>query len=114
LATLDEIKALLQADLDLWDRIVRSLGSSTVALFGIYYVKGEERLKFTGTGTLALAGNYYGILTAAHVWEVLEAVAKVAITMTDKISHRYAIDVKSISATTLEGVLLNGMSADRT
>ncbi|MGB9122378.1 MAG: hypothetical protein WCE73_17305 [Candidatus Angelobacter sp.] len=103
MATLDEIKALLQADLDLWDRIVRSLGSSTVALFGIYYVKGEERLKFAGTGTLAVAGNYYGILTAAHVWEVLEATAKVAITMTDKINHRYGIDVKSIKATVLEG-----------
>jgi hypothetical protein len=102
LATLDEIKALLQGNLDLWGRFVRSLGSSTVALFGIYYVKGEERLKFAGTGTLVVAGNYYGILTAAHVWEVLEATAKVAITMTDKINHRYAIDVKSINAIALE------------
>lgn len=102
MVTLDEIKALLQANLDLWDRIVRSLGSSTVALFGIYYVNGEERLKFAGTGTLVTAGNYHGILTAAHVWEVLEATAKVAITMTDKINHRYAIDVKAIAATVLD------------
>lgn len=102
MATLDEIKALLQRDLELWDKIVRSLGSSTVALFGIYYINGEERLKFAGTGTLAAAGNYHGILTAAHVWEVLERTAKVAITMADKINHRYAIEVKAIHATVLE------------
>lgn len=90
-------------DGDLLERIVRSLGSSTVALFAIYYVDSQERLKFAGTGTLAVVGKCHGILTAAHVWEeVLQSAAKVGITRTDKIDHRYPIDVKTIVPTVLK------------
>lgn len=100
--TLDEIeRLLLSVDSDLRQRILRSLGSYTVALFAIFYVNGGERLKFIGTGTLAVARKQHGILTAAHVWERLKSVAKVGITMTDNIDHRFPIDVSTIVPTTL-------------
>jgi hypothetical protein len=99
---LTEIKDLLR-DGDLMSRIVRSLGSSTVALFTINYEHGNERLKFAGTGTLAVGGEYHGILTAAHVWDVLKSAPKIAITRTDKINHRWPIDIEIIFPTALKG-----------
>lgn len=97
-----EIEALLRGG-DLLQRVVRNLGGSTVALFAIDYEHGSERLKFTGTGTLSVAGKYHGILTAAHVWEVLRSAARVGITRTEKIDHRYAIDVATIVPTVFNG-----------
>lgn len=103
MASLNEIEDSLHNDADLRQRIVRSIGSSTVALFAISYVHGNERLKFVGTGTLAVAGEAHGILTAAHVWKVIKPASKVGITMTDRIDHRYAIELSTIIPSVLDG-----------
>lgn len=97
--SLSELEDLLRRG-DLLERIVRNLGSSTVVLFAIDYADGKECLQFAGTGTLPVTGRKHGILTAAHVWEdVLKSGAKVGITRTEKITHRYAIDVRMIVPT---------------
>jgi hypothetical protein len=103
LASLDEIEASIVNDADLKQRIVRSIGSSTVALFAISYLNGNECLKFVGTGTLAVAGESHGILTAAHVWKVIKPALKVGITMTERIDHRYAIELSTIIPSVLGG-----------
>jgi hypothetical protein len=103
LASLDEIEVSLLHDADLRQRIVRSIGSSTVALFAISYLNGNECLKFVGTGTLAVAGESHGILTAAHVWKVIKPASKVGITMTERIDHRYAIELSTIIPSVLDG-----------
>jgi hypothetical protein len=87
---------------DMTMRLVRGLGSSTVALLGVSRPKGTDFLELAGTGTLAHIGNRYGILTASHVWdEVLCKVAKVGITLTDNINHQHLMDVQTIIPTVL-------------
>jgi hypothetical protein len=99
----NEIDAMLRGPGDLRQRIVRSLGSSTVALFGIFDSKGVELLKFAGTGSLVLVDDSPGILTAAHVWEVLKSAVKMGITLTDKINHKCLIDVPAVVPTIIRG-----------
>jgi len=87
---------------DMPARLVRGVGSSTVALLGVSRPKGKDLLELAGTGTLAHIGNHFGILTAAHVWdEVLCKAAKVGITLTDNIDHQHLIDVQTIFPTVL-------------
>lgn len=99
MCNLDEIDSALLNSGELHGRMVRQVGSCTVALFALYnsFPKEGEHLKLAGTGTLlAVDGSHY-ILTAAHVWrEVLESADRVGITVTEDISHRFAVDVRTI------------------
>jgi hypothetical protein len=97
----NQIRSLL-GDHDFRTRIVRTLISSTVALFGVFGDTASPLLKLAGTGTLAILGDSYGILTAAHVWnEVLISSKKVGITLTDNITHRFLMETAAIQTTTL-------------
>lgn len=103
MSKLAEIEAMLRGSGDLRQRIVRSLGSSTVALFAVSRSGGSDLLKLAGTGTLAVVGNSYGILTAAHVWEdVLKSAVKLGITLTDKINHKCLMDVAAVVPTIMK------------
>ncbi len=91
---------MLRGPGDLRQRIVRNLGSSTVALFGVFDSNGVDLLKLAGTGSLVVVGYSPGILTAAHVWEdVLKSAVKMGITLTDNINHKFLIDVQTIVPT---------------
>jgi hypothetical protein len=93
---------MLRGPGDLRQRIVRNLGSSTVALFAVFDSHGTDLLKLAGTGTLAVVDGLYGILTAAHVWEdVLKSAVKLGITLTDNINHKYLMDVSGIVPTVI-------------
>jgi hypothetical protein len=84
---------------------VRSLGSSTVALFAVFDNHGSDRLELAGSGTLASVGDSYYILTAAHLWEEgLKSAMKLGITLTDNINHKTLIDVDTIVPTVLKPV----------
>jgi hypothetical protein len=96
-SNLSEIAAILRGPGDLRQRIVRYLGRSTVALFGVFDSNGADFLKPAGTGSLVIVGNSHGILTAAHLWdEVLKSAVKIGITLTDNINHKFLIDVQAI------------------
>jgi hypothetical protein len=102
MSELSEIEAMLRGSGDLRQRLVRNLGSSTVALFAVFDSHGTDLLKLAGTGTLAVVDGLYGILTAAHVWqEVLKSAVKMGITLTDNIDHRYLMDVSAVVATVI-------------
>jgi hypothetical protein len=93
---------MLRGSGDLHHRIVRNLGRSTVALFAISRSHGGDLLKLAGTGTLAVVGDSYGILTAAHVWEdVLKSAVKLGITLTDNINHKRLMDISTLVPTEL-------------
>src|SRR5438477_2056323 len=97
----NEIASMLRGSEELRQKIVRNLGSSTVALFAVFNDKGKNRLELAGSGTLACIGNSHYILTAAHVWEeVLRSAVKLGITLTDNINHRTLIDVNTVVPTT--------------
>ena len=78
-------------------RIVRDLGTFTVALLAFWKTKDGERLQLTGTGTLVtIAGAYY-ILTASHVWhKVLKGADKVGITLIEDRDHAFFMDLKQV------------------
>ncbi len=100
MSNLSEIEAMLRGPGDLRQRIVRNLGSSTVALFGVFDSNGVDLLKLAGTGSLVVIGDSPGILTAAHVWEnVLKSAVKMGITLTDNINHKCLMDVQTIAPT---------------
>ena len=100
LPNLSDIEDMLRGSGDLRQRIVRNLGSSTVALFAVSHSHGSDLLKLAGTGTLAVVGDSYGILTAAHVWEgVLKSAVKLGITLTDNINHKRLMDVSTVAPT---------------
>jgi hypothetical protein len=100
LPNLSDIEAMLRGSGDLRQRIVRNLGSSTVAMFAVFDSHGSDLLKLAGTGTLAVVGDTYGILTAAHVWEdVLKSAVKLGITLTDNINHKYLMDISAVVPT---------------
>jgi hypothetical protein len=97
---LAELEAALKADTDLRQRIVRSIGSSSVALFALVDDHGKDLLELAGSGTLVIVKGVHYILTAAHVWEeVLKSALKLGITMTDNIDHKSWIDIKAIVST---------------
>jgi len=100
---LSQIEAMLRSSEDLRQRIVRNLGSSTVALFAVFNSKGADLLKLAGTGTLVVVDGSYYILTAAHVWEeILKSAVKLGITLTDDINHKCLMDVDTIVPTILK------------
>jgi hypothetical protein len=93
---LTELETALKADTDLRQRIVRSIGSSSIALFALLDDRNRP-LVLAGSGTLVIVKGIYYILTAAHVWEeVLKSALKVGITMTDNINHKSWIDTNAI------------------
>jgi len=97
---LADLEAAIKADSDLRQRIVRSIGSSSIALFALVNDHGNHRLELAGSGTLVIVKGAYYILTAAHVWEeVLKSALKLGITMTDNIDHKSWIDIKAIVPT---------------
>ena len=102
---LDEIRSLLRSSSELRQNIVRSIGSSTVALFAVFDDHGTDRLELAGSSSLGRIGDSYYLSTAAHVWEkVLKHAVKVGITLTDNINHKHLIDVDTIVPTTLQPV----------
>jgi len=97
-----EIVAMLRTS-ELRQSIVRSLCSSTVALFALFPGKGGARLELAGSGTLVFTGKSHCILTAAHVWEkVLKNSAKIGIELTDNISHRCLFATVTMAPTVLK------------
>jgi hypothetical protein len=97
---LAELEAAIKADTDLRQRIVRSIGSSSIALFALVDDHGNHLLELAGSGTLVSVKGVYYILTAAHVWEeVLKSAMKLGITMTDNIDHKSWIDINAIVPT---------------
>jgi hypothetical protein len=95
---LREIEAVLRDEKSgLRDRIVRDIGSFTVALFGVFESKEGERLQLGGTGTLVSIAESHYILTARHVWEkVLKAARMVGITLKENTDHRYLMEAREI------------------
>ena len=85
--------------LEFLQKIQRSLGSSTVALFALFDDHGNERLEPAGTGTLVVISNRYYILTAAHVWERLESALRFGISLIENRDHKTWIDPKTITPT---------------
>jgi hypothetical protein len=95
---LTEIETVLRGDSpELREKIVRAVGSFTVALFAVFASRDGDRLELAGTGTLvAVAGSHY-ILTAMHVWDkVLKNAAKVGISLKEDIDHKSLMDVDAI------------------
>lgn len=97
---LDEIESMLRSSEELRQKIVRNLGSSTVALFADVKRNGETRHQLVGSGSLVLVGSSHYILTAAHVWQVIQSAPKLGYILTDNIRHKPQIDVGAIVATT--------------
>ena len=85
--------------LEFLQKIQRSLGSSTVALFALFDAHGNERLEPAGTGTLVVIRNRYYILTAAHVWERIESALRFGISLIENRDHKTWIDPKTIAPT---------------
>jgi len=95
---LNEIEAELRAEpSELREKIVRDVGSFTVALFAIHNSAGGARLQLGGTGTLVTDTKAHYILTARHVWdEVLRGGANVGITLKEDIDHSFLIQTQVI------------------
>jgi hypothetical protein len=100
--SLNEIRAMLQDSGELRQNIVRSLGSSTVALFAVFDDHGMDLLKLAGSGSFVIIDGSHFILTAAHVWEYIQSAVKMGITLTDNISHKHLIDIPTIVSTTVK------------
>jgi predicted AlkP superfamily pyrophosphatase or phosphodiesterase len=100
--SLNDIRSMLLGSAELRQNIVRSLGSSTVALFAVFDDHGMDLLKLVGSGSLVIIDDSYYILTAAHVWEYIQPAVKLGITLTDKLSHKHLIDVAAIVPSTLK------------
>jgi len=83
-------------------KVQRSLGNSTVALFVLLDDRGTERLEPAGTGTLVVIGDHYYILTAAHVWKCLESALRFGISVIEDRDHKTWIDPKTIVPTVLK------------
>jgi hypothetical protein len=80
-------------------KIQRSLGSSTVALFALFDDHGNERLEPAGTGNLVVIRKRHYILTAAHVWERIESALRFGISLIEDRDHKTWIDPKNIAPT---------------
>ena len=100
-----EIEATLRGSGDLRQRIVRNLGSSTVALFAVSHSHGSDLLKLAGTGTLAVVGDSYRHSDRrACLGDILKSAVKLGITLTDKINHKCLMDVSTVVPTIMRDV----------
>jgi hypothetical protein len=94
---LDALAAKLRESDELQLRIIRDLGTFTVALLAFSKTKDGERLHLTGTGTLVMIAGAYYILTASHVWHKgLKHADKVGITLIENRDHAFFMDLKSM------------------
>jgi hypothetical protein len=84
------------------EKIQRSLGSSTVALFALLDDHGNERLEPAGTATLVVIQNRHYILTAAHVWERIEFASRFGISLIENRDHKTWLDPKTIAPTVVK------------
>ena len=98
MSSLKDIETELLSTADLRQRIVRNLGSSSVAMLAL----GNNGVKFVGSGSLVFIGNSHYILTAAHVWDALQHSPILGITVTDNINHKFEIPVAAIVPTVLQ------------
>jgi hypothetical protein len=98
MSNLKEIESQLLGTGDLRQNIVRSLGSSSVAMLALY----DNGVKFVGSGSLVFVNNSHFILTAAHVWDALQSAPVLGITVTDNINHKFQIPIPTIVSTTLQ------------
>jgi hypothetical protein len=98
MSNLKEIELQLLGTGDLRQRIVRNLGSSTVAMLALH----DNGLKLIGSGSLVFVGSSHYILTAAHVWEALQSAPALGITVTDNIDHKFQIPIPAIVPTTFQ------------
>lgn len=98
MSDLCEIEAILRDEKSvLRERIVRDIGTFTVALFGVFESKEGDRLQLGGTGTLVAVADSHYILTAAHVWEKVPRTARmVGITLRENADHRFLMEAKAI------------------
>jgi hypothetical protein len=98
MSSLAEIESQLRGAGDLRERIARRLGSSGTALLAL----SPNEVKAVGSGSFVFLENAHYILTAAHVWNELQAAPEVGITVTDNIDHRFGIPTSAINPTTLQ------------
>lgn len=93
-----EIEPIFRSSAELRDRIVRSVGNFTLALFGLSGLQ-PETSKFAGTGTWISSGGKQFILTAFHVWEeVLKRSDRIGITLREGVNHRSVIETAAVHA----------------
>lgn len=92
---LDEIEACLKEEscaFRLREGVLREVGRYTVALLPMSQ---DQVIGPGATGTLVSFLDSHYLLTAAHVWEEhLKKALRVAITLKEKVDHRYLIDSK--------------------
>jgi len=98
MSNLKEIESQLLGTGDLRQNIVRSLGSSTVAILALY----GNSVQFIGSGSLVFVTDSHYILTAAHVWDRLQSTPTLGITVTDNINHKFQIPVPAIFPTVFQ------------
>lgn len=88
-------QTLLDRPSGLQEKIGRSVGNFTTALFGVF--EKTRQLRLAGTGTFVLANDVPYVLTAAHVWhEVLQEANAVGVTLREGVDHRDLIRRDSI------------------
>ena len=92
-----KVEGALRGSEELRERIIRDLGSFTVALFALSKAPKGDHISPAGTGTLLTdCGSHY-ILTASHVWEdCLRKATKIGITVAEGIRHSFYIDAADI------------------
>jgi hypothetical protein len=89
----NEVVTALRTSAELRQRIIRDIGSFTVALFAI----SDKKIELARTGTLLTFGGLYYILTAAHVWEEkLRFSAKVGIAIAEDIVNKFSVDTRTL------------------
>jgi hypothetical protein len=88
----------LKIESELHTAIVKEIGQRfAVALLGIFGKGEKEVIKTLGSGTLVLVGQTRCILTASHVWKVLQDSDAVGITLIPDKTHVFPILTKSIT-----------------
>ncbi len=98
MSNIEGIESELLGTGDLRERIVRNLGSSSVAMLALY----DNAVKFVGSGSLVFVNDSHYILTAAHVWDALQSAPTLGITVTDNINHKFQIPMSAIVSNTLQ------------
>jgi hypothetical protein len=88
---------------NLRDDLSLTLKSYTVALLTLRSENGGESAEFVGTGTLVSFRANYFVLTAAHVWKLLERSPSIIMSLPDYRS-RFVIETSTISPTVVHQV----------
>jgi hypothetical protein len=79
------------------DRISRDIGSYSSALLSVRGAGEREELHLCGSGSLISARNEVFILTATHVWKMMEDCAGVGLTLDkENVDHKFFIPVAEI------------------